>query len=507
MEAVDKPQVFSNLVDLAAAKMGGEALLCSDDFFAEMENLLKEGRGVFVPERYTERGKWMDGWESRRRRTPGHDWCVIKLGVPGRICGFDIDTNHFLGNHAPFASIDGCYVEGDLSPEDFRDRVDWDEILAPSALERGCQNIFVSQKQKRCTHIRIHIYPDGGVARLRVYGTPSRRESEAKSIDLASVLEGAQSVACSDMFFSPMINLISPGRAQNMGEGWETRRRRGKGEDWIIIRLAQPGKIDKVDIDTHFFKGNYPAGCRLEGLYWPNAPAHMLAQWDDWHSISTDQALQADHSHILTTPDQPGPYSHIRLSIWPCGGVSRLRVWGQKAQAQPTSGQIQRFNSMNEQTAGGLLARCCGSSRWVQSMLHSRPFRSHEELLGRAEHVWWKLGDKDWLEAFKHHPRIGADIEQLRKKFKATADLSTKEQNGIVGASDKTLKALSAANLKYEEKYGFIFIVCATGKSAEEMLSLLQSRMTYEDEAELRIAAGEQLKITKIRLTTMEDNP
>ena len=162
---------------------------------------------------------------------------------------------------------------------------------------------------------------------------------------------------------------------------------------------------------------------------------------------------------------------------------------------------------MNEQTAGALLARCCGSSRWVQSMLHSRPFRSHEELLGRAEHVWWKLGDKDWLEAFKHHPRIGADIKQLRKKFKATADLSTKEQKGIAGASDSTLKALAAANLKYEEKYGFIFIVCATGKSAEEMLSILQSRMTYEDAGELRIAAGEQLKITKIRLTTMEENP
>src|SRR5580765_4681901 len=102
---------FTKLTDLAAERLGGKALACSDDFFAEKENLLKPGRGVFIADKYTDRGKWMDGWESRRKRTPGHDWCIIRLATTGKIHGVDIDTNHFLGNHPPHASIDACSVE------------------------------------------------------------------------------------------------------------------------------------------------------------------------------------------------------------------------------------------------------------------------------------------------------------------------------------------------------------------------------------------------------------
>ena len=505
MGAQPTTQIFSNLVDLVSAQIGGEALLCSDDFFASMDNLIQSGRGVFIADKYTERGKWMDGWESRRRRTPGHDWCILKLGVAGRVRGFDIDTNHFMGNHAPFASVDACFVEGDISPEHLRDRVEWTEILPASALERGSQNIFAADIVGEWTHIRLNIYPDGGVARLRVFGEPQRSTTESQSIDLASVAAGGQTLACSDMFFSPMINLISPGRAENMGEGWETRRRRGKGWDWIVVQLGQPGILEKVELDTHFFKGNYPDQCALEGLYWPDAPAHMLANWESWHTLIPPTHLQADHNHSITDLKPIGPISHIRLRVLPCGGVSRLRAFGKPVEGPQVPAPLQRLNTMSNQAAGAHLARACGSSRWVQAMLQARPFRSHEELFGRAEQIWWQLGDKDWLEAFGHHPRIGADIDSLRKKFAATSDLSEREQAGVVGASEETLQGLCEGNKSYEDLYGFIFIVCASGKSAEEMLGLLKGRMHRERDQELRVAAGEQLKITKLRLASLEE--
>ena len=163
---------FTGLVDLASASVGGRALLASDDFFAARENLLAPGRGVWDADRYTERGKWMDGWESRRRRTPGHDWCIVALGVPGTIRGVDIDTNHFTGNHAPFASLDGCQAPSDATPEWLRDHAEWVRIVDEIPLRRGSQNLAAASDEHGCTHVRLNIYPDGGVARLRVFGEP-----------------------------------------------------------------------------------------------------------------------------------------------------------------------------------------------------------------------------------------------------------------------------------------------------------------------------------------------
>ena len=128
---------FTNLTDLAASKLGGRPLSCSDDFFAEMENLTQPGRGIFIEDKYTDCGKWMDGWESRRKRNEGHDWCIIKLATQGVIEGVDIDTNHFLGNHPPHASIEAVNVQGEL-PES----VDWTEIIAKSPLDPGNHNYF-----------------------------------------------------------------------------------------------------------------------------------------------------------------------------------------------------------------------------------------------------------------------------------------------------------------------------------------------------------------------------
>src|SRR3954462_4212768 len=246
MATPDSVSAPPGLVDLAAARVGGAALIANDEFFAEKENLLKPGRGVFIADKYTDRGKWMDGWESRRRRTPGHDWCVVQLGLRGIIRQVDIDTNHFLGNHPPFASLDAVCLTNALPKE--IDALSWTPVLEKSPLLPGSQNLFAIASDQTWTHLRLNIFPDGGVARFRVYGVVVPDWSKVKPgelVDLAAVENGGVPLACSDMFFSSMNNLIMPGRSENMGDGWETKRRRGPGFDWIILKLDGPARFGK----------------------------------------------------------------------------------------------------------------------------------------------------------------------------------------------------------------------------------------------------------------------
>ncbi|MEK7256693.1 MAG: allantoicase, partial [Bacteroidota bacterium] len=200
---------FTSLTDLAAARLGGKVLSANDEFFAEKENLILPGRGIFIPDKYTDRGKWMDGWETRRRRTPGHDWCIIQLAAPGKISGFDIDTNHFLGNHPPFASVDaseGVTSSYPLTSEDWQN-LTWTEILPKSPLQPGSQNIFQISSEKTWTHLRLNIHPDGGVARFRAYGRVVRQFEKGEEIDLAAAINGGRAILCNDMFFSHMSNI------------------------------------------------------------------------------------------------------------------------------------------------------------------------------------------------------------------------------------------------------------------------------------------------------------
>jgi allantoicase len=323
---------FTSLTDLGSDRLGGKALLCSDDFFAEKENLLKPGRGIFIPGKYTGRGKWMDGWESRRKRTPGHDWCIIQLAVSGRIHGVDIDTNHFLGNHPPFASIEACYTEKKKKIN--WDKVSWNEILPKSPLQPGSQNFYEIADKNVYTHLRLNIYPDGGVARLKVYGEVFKdwnQIDEKERVDLAAAINGGKAVLCNDMFFSHMNNLIMPGRGINMGDGWETKRSRVPGNrDWVILRLAHEGLIDSISVDTHHFKGNYPDGCVIEGCNMPVAEEHLFTSGEmEWAIILPKSKLTADKKHAFKKEIvQNGAFSHVRLSIFPDGGVSRLRLWG-----------------------------------------------------------------------------------------------------------------------------------------------------------------------------------
>ncbi len=318
---------FTQLTDLAAERLGGKVLYATDDFFAEKENLIKPGRGIFITDKYTDRGKWMDGWESRRKRTPGHDWCVVQLATSGKIHGVDIDTNHFLGNHPPHASLEAACLEPGAGWE----KADWKEILPKSSLQPGSQNFYEIGDKGIYTHLKLHIYPDGGVARLKVYGEVFRDWSLVsgnETIDLAAAVNGAKAILCNDMFFSHMDNLIMPGRGVNMGDGWETKRNRTpNNRDWVIVRLAHQGVIDKLLIDTCHFKGNYPDSCLVEGCMIGGDDSNVNFWEAKWTTILPQSKLEADHEHTFESVSKD-VFTHVRLTIFPDGGVSRMRCWG-----------------------------------------------------------------------------------------------------------------------------------------------------------------------------------
>lgn len=334
---------FNGLIDLASALVGGKALATSDDFFASMDNLIQPGPAQFIAGKYTERGKWMDGWESRRKRGPGHDWCLLELGVPGSVLAFDIDTQHFVGNHPAFAAVEGIAAPrgtpvSKLLAASFR------ELLPESPLLPGSQNLFVANAAGPVSHLRLNIFPDGGVARFRAYGRVAAawREPELDALsmghvppgafDLCALENGALALACSDAHFGGMNNLLLPGRASNMGSGWETRRRRGPGHDWIVIQLGARGTPSVIEVDTHHFKGNFPDCCAIDVIDAPGArPTDLLAS-PAWLPLLGETKLQADTRHFFA--DELGrraPATHVRLRIFPDGGVSRLRVWGHRS--------------------------------------------------------------------------------------------------------------------------------------------------------------------------------
>lgn len=328
---------FIESIDLASAKVGGKVLYANDDFFAPKENLIKVEAPVFIPGKYTENGKWMDGWESRRKRVPGYDHCIVKLGLPGSIEGVNIDTSFFVGNFPEYASIDACEMSDTASMDDLQ-KANWITILMKSPLQGGTQNYFFISNPSRFTHLRLNIFPDGGVARLRVHGKVKPSAHQLKGvIDVAAASNGATVVTCNDHFFGAKEHLIFPGRAEHMGEGWETRRKRGPGFDWIIVKLAGNAKIQKIEVDTHHFKGNFPDRCSMEAIFLKDESL-LACDFRDrkeltWTEILPQMKLQADHRHVFEKELLSGAisqkYNYVKLNIYPDGGVSRLRIFGE----------------------------------------------------------------------------------------------------------------------------------------------------------------------------------
>ena len=335
------------LIDLAAARVGGRALVASDEFFAPKENLLKPGRGAFIEGKYTDRGHWMDGWETRRRRGPeegggaDHDWCIVRLGIPGVIRAMTVDTNHFRGNHPAECSLDAAELSAAATAQRLRAVARrFAELLPRSPLAGHAENAFAIRSEGRFTHVRLNIYPDGGVARLRVWGEARpdwrRVAARGRSIDLVAVEHGGLPLATSDQFFSEPLNLIMPGRPRHMGEGWETRRRRGPGHDWVVLRLGRRGVIERIEMDTTHFKGNFPESASLDACDAPEltgpAPPPVtpdVAVFMDWRELLPRTRLRAAAPQRFPIAKAARlAATHVRLNIYPDGGVARLRVWG-----------------------------------------------------------------------------------------------------------------------------------------------------------------------------------
>jgi len=324
---------FASLADLASARVGGRAIATNDEFFAPKSNLIKPEPAIFIPGKFTSRGKWMDGWESRRRRTPGHDWCIVALGMRGKIRGVNVDTHHFTGNFPSHCSIDALDTTKPVTMAQRQaEGTPWGLLLPKTALTGNADNFLRIDSDRSWTHVRLNIFPDGGVARLRVFGEVAvdwrQVAPRGRAVDLASILNGGLVLGASDMHFGARDNMIMPGRAKNMGDGWETRRRRGPGHDWAIVRLGAPGTVGRLEIDTNHFKGNYPESASLEGCLTPGANLDALAS-STWTEILPRTKLRPHHRHLLAKELRPtGPVSHVRLNIFPDGGISRLRVYG-----------------------------------------------------------------------------------------------------------------------------------------------------------------------------------
>lgn len=322
----DSQRAFGR-VDLASVRLGAVVLQANDDFFAPKENLIKAEPAVFLPDEYTDRGKWMDGWESRRRRTPGHDWCIVRLGAPGTIDELVVDTSHFRGNHPEACSVDGWLGAGDPPPDS-----SWERILERSPLQGHTANRFELAACPRVSHLRLNIFPDGGVARLRAFGRvqPDWQSIAAagQEVDLAAAVHGGLVLDCSDRFFSAPENLLLPGASTGMHDGWETRRRRGPGHDWCIVQLGRPGRIHRVEVATSFFKGNYPDRCSVQITAVGSAAELESATWQP---LLGETKLQADFLHAFAVEPSPLPATHARFNIYPDGGVARLRLYGSVA--------------------------------------------------------------------------------------------------------------------------------------------------------------------------------
>lgn len=316
-------------VNLASAKFGAKVTYATDDFFAAKERLIEDAAPISRLGVFDDHGQWMDGWESRRKRGGGHDHCIISLWSAGKIEAVNIDTSFFTGNQPMAASIESC--AGDDAPTEASV---WTEIVAETTLKPNAEHIIKVTDANPYNWLRLNMFPDGGIARLRVYGTPfcdwENRDSSAL-YELSALKNAGRIIAYNDAHYGSVWSLLSEGRGTNMDDGWETRRRREPGNDWIIIKLGHSGTIEKIELDTAHYKGNYPDGFSLEAAYVDDGEGDAL-DFDSltWKDLLSRQKLSADSQHFFKAAAIKDicPVTYVRMNIYPDGGVSRLRLWG-----------------------------------------------------------------------------------------------------------------------------------------------------------------------------------
>ncbi len=320
---------FTRFINMASPRLGAEVTYATDDFFADKSRLIKDEDAVFIDGKYDDNGKWMDGWESRRKRGQGYDHCILKLGQAGVIKGVDIDTSHFTGNYPPAASLEACISEGDVPGTD----AEWVELVPATNLNGDSHHMFAVGNNTAFTHLRLNLFPDGGVARLRVYGEFYKNwqaNDFGKELDLLAMENGGRPIVANNEHFGVLANIMQPGKGINMGDGWETRRRREPGNDWAIVALGHVGEISRILVDTAFFKGNFPESISLQAANVEGGTDDSLpVQSQFWDELLPSQKLTADADHTFTDElNKLGPISHVRINIFPDGGISRLRLFG-----------------------------------------------------------------------------------------------------------------------------------------------------------------------------------
>jgi allantoicase len=314
-------------------QLRGSVVAASDEFFAAKENLLKKTPPAFRPDTYDAKGQVYDGWETRRRRgadgappdPAAYDWVIVRLGAPGVLRSIVVDTAFYTGNFPQACSADACSAPGYPSAEDL-EAAAWEQVVPRGLLTPNARHSFRVHSPRRFTHLRLKIFPDGGVARLHAHGevTPDPDMLAGLTFDLAALENGGDIAACSDQYYSEPRNAISPGLSRVMGEGWETRRRRTPGHEWLVVRLAGQAVISLAEIDTSWYRGNQPDMASLQAM--DAGDGRPLTGQAGWRDLLPRTRLLPDTPHRFRV--RGGPATHVRLNIFPDGGVARLRLHG-----------------------------------------------------------------------------------------------------------------------------------------------------------------------------------
>jgi allantoicase len=368
---------FTRLPDLASRALAGSVVYANDELFAHRENLVNPSPARFAPDEFGPKGKVYDGWETRRRREAGHDFAIVRLGAPGVVRGVCIDTSWFTGNYPPQASVEATSLPGYPDPGDLV-RAAWSSLVSRSGLAGDAENFFTVDDEHSFTHVRLSIYPDGGVARLRVYGepTPDPRLLTG-TVDLAALELGGFVVDCSDRFYSSPMQLLLPDRARSMADGWENARRRDTGNDHVTVRLAALGRVRRVEVDTSYFVGNAPGSVRLGGAA-PGSPYDS----EGWPALVPRTRLQPDTRHFFRV-SPADPVTHVRLDVYPDGGVARLRVHGEVTDTALAAATVRWLERLPDRHCLHVLESDAGLGRdEADKLVAARPFGSADAVPG-----------------------------------------------------------------------------------------------------------------------------
>lgn len=475
-------------IDLASRALGASVLLANDETFAEKENLITVAPPTFTPHTMGLRGQIYDGWETRRRRSPGEDWVIVRLGVPGLVRRVVVDTAFFTGNFPTSAQVDACWLDGWPPAADVEAHPHWTLLTGRQPLAGDTANVLDVPTPVLATHLRLTIQPDGGVARLRALGevVPDPRRWAGVSVDLAAMENGGVVLDCSDRFYSPPENAIAPGNAVTMGGGWETKRRRDGGSDWILLSLAAAGRIRQVVIDTTHFVGNAPGAVALTAL----------GADGEWHPLLPRMPLQPDTRHWFGSEaglDSELIANQVRLELIPDGGLARIRLWGDPTSEALTAVGLRWWNGLPATDAAGGVRSACASPAWVAALVAGRPYPDPDALVAASDALVAGLEWDEVLTALAAHPRIGEHAEG------AEAATSRREQAGV-GEDAELRAALAAGNVNYEQRFDHVYLVRAAGRTGAELLSLLRDRLGNAVDTERAVVRRELAEITALRL-------